>query len=209
MSSPSRPLRHVARALFVGGVIASGLLFAPVGRLSLRAQAPTKEAKAKDDPSAAPTPEARLRAQRLRTRLAKAVYEIARLNREVAEIAVTEYAEGVYVQDLATVEGEIKLAESDLTRARDRLEWARRMFEKKFVSKAQLITEELNFKKAQFALEQVQSKKAVLVKYTRDKTIKELESEVNKAHNEELDKKAAWKHEEAREADLEREVGRE
>jgi hypothetical protein len=204
MSSRSRSLRHGARALFVGGILASGLIFAPVGIYPLRAQ----EAKSKDDPSTAPTPEARLRAQRLRTRLARAAYEIARLNGEVAEIAVEEYADGIFVQDKATVDGEIKLAESDRVRSKDRLDWAKRMFEKGFVSKAQLITEELNFKKAQFALEQVQSKMAVLVKYTREKTIKELESEVKKAHNEELDKKAAWKHEEAKEADLEREVSR-
>jgi hypothetical protein len=204
MSSRSRPIRHGARALFVGGVIASGLLFAPVGILSLRAQEPTKEAKSKDDPAA----EARLRAQRLKTRLAKAAYEIARLNRELAEIAVCQYAEGIFVQDRSTVEGEIKLAESDRVRSEDRLDWAKRMFSKGFVSKAQLVTEELNFKKAQFALEQAQSKLDVLLKYTKEKTIKELESEVKHAHNEELDKKAAWKHEEANEADLEREVGR-
>ena len=146
--------------------------------------------------------------QRITTKSAEANFLNAKLTREVAEIAVKEYKEGVFVQDKATAEGEIKLAESDLTRSEDRLEWARRMFEKGYVSKAQLITEELNFKKAQFALEQAQSKLEVLLKYTREKTIKELESEVKKAHNEELDKKAAWKHEEAKEADLEREVGR-
>ncbi len=204
MSPRSRSTRRGARGLLVGGVVASGLFFAPAGILSLRAQAPANEAKSKDDPTA----EARLRAQRLKTRLAKAAYEIARLNRELAEIAVEQYLEESYTPDLASLEGELKLAESDLTRADDRLGWARRMFDKKYVSKAQLITEELNFKKAQFAIEQARSRKEVFAKYTGPKAIKALQVDVDKARNEELDKKAAWKHEEAREADLEREVGR-
>ena len=41
------------------------------------------------------------------------------------------------------------------------------MFEKGFVSKATRVSEELNLKKAQFALEQAQCKKKVLVEYTK------------------------------------------
>ena len=52
-------------------------------------------------------------------------YEIAKPTRELAEIAVEEYEEVTYPRDLDTVEGEIKLAESDLKRAEDRLDWAR------------------------------------------------------------------------------------
>ena len=63
-----------------------------------------------------------------------------------------------YPRDLAIVGGEIELAESDLARSKDRLEWAKRMFEKKYVSKAQKVSEELNLEKAQFALEQAKSK---------------------------------------------------
>ena len=80
------------------------------------------------------------------------------------------------------------------------------MFEKGYVSKATKVSEELTLKKARFALEQAQSKKKVLVEYTKDKTIKELESEVEKARSDELAKKATWELEneqgrEAREAD--------
>jgi HlyD family secretion protein len=144
--------------------------------------------------------------QRITTKSAEANFLNAKLTREVAEIAVKEYVEGVYVQDLATVEGDIKLAESELTRSEDRLEWARRMFEKGYVSKATLVTEELNFKKAQFTLEQAQQKKTVLVKYTRDKTIKELDSDVKKAHSDELAKQATWELEKGKEDKLEKQI---
>ena len=118
-------------------------------------------------------------------------------------IAVIEYKEGIFVQDLASVEGEIKLAESDLKRSQDRLAWSRRMFAKGFVSQAQKVSEELSFKKAEFALEQARSKRNVLVDYTNAKTIKKLLSEVEKARSDELAKQTAWEREKAKEAELE------
>src|SRR5262249_48031591 len=121
--------------------------------------------------------------QRITTKSAEANFQNAKLTREVAEIAVVEYEEGIYKQDLATVEGEIKLAESDLARSEDRLEWAQRMFDKGYVSMAQKVSEELTLKKAIFAKEQAQSKKNVLVNYTFNKTVTELKSEVQKARS--------------------------
>ena len=69
------------------------------------------------------------------------------------------------------------------------------------------VSEELNFKKAEFTLEQAQSKKKVLTKYTREKTIKELESEVKKAHSDELAKQATWELEKGKENKLEKQIG--
>jgi hypothetical protein len=200
---PARP-RGVRRPI-VAGAVALGL----VGLVPVRAQEPRPPAQQAARPAGAPSqPQVarssarRLRAQQLATRKAKAAYEIARLNREVAEIAVIEYQEGIFAQDLATIEGEIKLAESDLARARDRVEWARRMHKKGFLDLTAKVSEELALKKATFALEQAQSKKKVLIQYTLWKTIKELESEVAKAQADELAKKAAWEREKAKEVEL-------
>jgi RND family efflux transporter MFP subunit len=144
--------------------------------------------------------------QRITTESAKANYQNAKLTREVAEIAVIEYVEGIYKQDLATVDGEISLAKSDLARSDDRVEWANRMFLKGYVSKAQQISEVLSLEKAKFALEQAETKKKVLVDYTKDKTIKELKSEVEKAHSDELAKEATWELEKSKEQKLERQI---
>lgn len=151
-------------------------------------------------------PEVRLRAQQLATRKAKASYEIAKLTREIAEIALAEYQEVIFFRDLATVEGGVKLAESDLTRAEDRRDWAGRMFDKGFVSRAQKVSEELTLKKAQFTLEQAESKRKVLVDYSKGKTIKELRREVEKARSDEMAKEAAWDLEKAKEIELERQL---
>jgi HlyD family secretion protein len=151
-------------------------------------------------------PQATLRAQQLATRRAKARLEIAKQTGELAKIAVEEYEELNFPRDLATAEGEIKLAETDLSRSEDRLEWAKRMLGKKYITQAQKVSEDLNARKARFTLEQAQSKKTVLVKYTKSKTIKELIGEVEKARADELEKKAIWELEKAKETKLEREA---
>jgi HlyD family secretion protein len=175
--------------------------------MTATAQTPQPEGskKATGQPATAES-QVRLRAQQLATRKAKASYQIARLTRELAELAVEEYEEVTYPRDLATVGAEIALAKSDLTRSRDRLDWAKRMFEKKYVSPATKTSEELNLEKAKFALEQAESKKNVLVKYTRDKTIKELRSAVEKARLDELYKQAALDEEMAKELELEHQL---
>jgi len=68
--------------------------------------------------------------QKIATQGAEASFQNAKLTREVAEIAVKEYEEGIFLQDEATCKGEIKLAESDLARSSDRVDWATRMYEK-------------------------------------------------------------------------------
>ena len=80
------------------------------------------------------------------------------------------------------------------------------MHKKGYVSKTTVVSEEQTLKKARFALEQAQSKKKVLVDYTRGKTVKELKSAVETARSDELAKKEAWDREKAKELALVRAV---
>jgi hypothetical protein len=66
---------------------------------------------------------------------ARAAYENAKLTREVAEIAVTEYVEGISEQ--------IRLGENDTQRAQDRLAWSKRMSPTKTMTTKDQIVEEL------------------------------------------------------------------
>ncbi len=120
---------------------------------------------------------------------ARAAYLNAQLTRQVAEIALVEYQEGIYKQDKQTIQGEIALAESDRKRAEDRLEWSRKMFARGVVSQTQLTSDKLSVDRAAFSTEQAKTKLDVLEKYTVNKTIKELQSEIEKARAEEL---ARW-----------------
>ena len=124
--------------------------------------------------------------QKLTVRRAELEFQRAKLARELAELAVVEYPEGIYKQDQATVYGEMALAEADLRRAEDRLAWSNEMLKRGFVSREQNISDSLTLQKAKFTLEQASTKRVVLEKFTKQKAIKELKSEVEKARSEEL-----------------------
>lgn len=149
-------------------------------------------------------PDTDLRVRRLAVRKARAEYEMARLTRELAEIAVEEYHEVDHPRELATIEGEIQLAESDLARAKDRVAWAERMFRNRYISRSQLVSEELSFQKAKFALEQAQNKRLVSETYTKTKVVKELRTAVEAARSDEKIREAAWDRERAELIILER-----
>ena len=140
--------------------------------------------------------------QEITTRGADAAYQNARLTREVAEIAVREYVEGIFKQDWETVLGEIALNDSERKRAEDRLDWSNRMFGKGYLSKVQNIADKLALEQANFKFEQSQTKKKVLEDYTKDKTIKELKSEVEKCISDQLAKQATWDLEKTKEKKL-------
>ena len=139
---------------------------------------------------------------------AEAASREARKTRETAEIAAAEYEKAIVKKDVATAEGEIKLAESDMSRSADRVGWARRMHEKGFVAKAQLVSEELNYQKARFSLEQAQSKLKVLQGYTKPRKLKELGSEIDRAR---FDERATIRYlemEQARLAQIQTQIDR-
>jgi HlyD family secretion protein len=144
--------------------------------------------------------------QEIATKGAEAAYQNAKLTREVAEIAVIEYVEGIFKQDMNTALGEIALAESERDRAVDRLAWSNRMLQKGYVSLAQNVADKVALQQKNFAFEQAQMKKKVLEDYSKEKTIKELKSEVEKARSDELAKEATWDLEKSKEAKLRRQI---
>jgi hypothetical protein len=133
-----------------------------------------------------------------RTRRAESAYKQAVLTREVAEYAVKEYVEGIFKQDKATIEGKIALARSEFERATDRVEWSDKAKRLGHISAAQNIADHLSRDRSAFNLEQNQTRLAVLVKYTREKTNKELDSEVQKARVAEKVRRVQYETERAR-----------
>ncbi len=137
----------------------------------------------------------RLATQEIAIKGAEADLQGARLTREVAEMAVIEYVEGLFRQELAHTEGEIKLAESKLSRSEDHVDWCRRMYDKGYTSLFEKVTEELSLKRARFDLESAQSKRQTLIHFTKDKTIKTLKGHVETARGRELARQAALERE--------------
>ena len=145
--------------------------------------------------SSSSEPRNQLTKLRIEVASADAAYQNAKLTREVAEIAVTEYTEGIFVQDLAKVEGEIKFARGALSRARDMVEFAKDRLARitarsdksvtdlnlEYVYSDRVVAAERDETRKLAVLELAEAKKKVLVEYTKTKTVKQLQSEVEKA----------------------------
>lgn len=142
----------------------------------------------------------------LTTMVAASNYERAKIDRELAELVVVEYVEGLYIQELQEIEMQVKTAEAELAIAEDECEEAREAATKNEKLAKKRVIAELQLKKARFALERAQTRRKVLVEYTRGKRIKELKSAEEKQRSEELVKKAKFEHEASRERNVERQI---
>jgi multidrug resistance efflux pump len=131
-----------------------------------------------------------------------------RIAREAAVMALIEYKEGTYRQEVASVTGDIKLAEATLTRAEDQLDWSRRMFEKGYVSLSEKNTNELRLQQARYKLEVAQGKRSILVDHSHEKTIKTLTGEVESARARELGALARLERERSTQRRLTDQIGR-
>jgi len=151
---------------------------------------------------------------------ARARYENAKLAREAAEIRVKEFTDGTFVQDLALIELEIKIAQEEVATSREETKRAEDHLARikqastgsvgdislEFGFEAKDLAAQLGERRAGFALEQAESRKKILNGYTKLKRLKELLSDREKAHSDELAKKAAWELEVAESMKLEREA---
>ena len=129
--------------------------------------------------------------QEIAEQRSSAAYLNAKLSREVAEIAVAEYVEGIFKQDLYTLKSQIAGAESAIQKAEDRLERTQRARQRmsevaKEAAKTpadiaaeldivdRLESAEQSVQKERKTLELARAKLNVLEKYTREKTTKAL-----------------------------------
>jgi RND family efflux transporter MFP subunit len=146
--------------------------------------------------------------QEIAAQRAGAAYQNAKLAREVAEIAVTEYAEGIYKQELFALKSQIAGAEAAIEKAEDRLERTRRA--RKQIDEtagrspgtpADIVAEleiadrleaaQQSVQNERKALDLARAKQETLQKYTLEKTTKSLKVEVERKRTEELNRKEA------------------
>jgi len=163
--------------------------------------------------------------QYIATSGAEAAYQNAKLTREVAEIAVTEYTEGIYLQELQTVKAEIAAAQTAIQKAEERMDrtlharkWLKELLAEKkenrtvgevfadfdiddrFEVAMQTLAREKN------ALELAKTKQIVLEKFTREIKTKELRSHVEKAKSGCLGTEWTWDLEKRKQTKLEAQI---
>lgn len=105
---------------------------------------------------------------------------------EAAKIAKIEYLEGTFKQTEQTALSAVFVAEQNLRTAKLAFASAERLSLRGLVNPLQLEAEQFNVDKARKELEAAQTALDVLVKYTKEKTLKQLDSDITSAE-------AKWK----------------
>jgi HlyD family secretion protein len=117
---------------------------------------------------------------------------------QVAEIAAAEYAEVTFNRQWIDAERRVRELEAELDRARSDSAWVDRIERKGyllFIKRSSSIRAKVL--QVTFALEQARTGQAVLEKFTREKTTRELEREVEKARSIEAAARVALEREQA------------
>ncbi len=109
---------------------------------------------------------------------------------EAALIALKEYLEGTFVQEEQLILSENFIAEDALKRAQLNLESGRRLAAKGLVNALQLEADQFALDKARNELAVAQTKLDILRKYTREKMLKQFDSDIKTAN-------AKWKAEQS------------
>jgi HlyD family secretion protein len=163
--------------------------------------------------------------QRITVKSAEASYQNAKIAREVAELAVTEYVEGIYKADLKSLTDAVTAADSAIQKADARLartRTARKHVQDALTKKgaektpADIIAEldiedrleaaELTLLRESQLRDQAKAKQDLLQKITVQRTVRQLKVEVEQKYSAELAKQATWHFEMSKEKKLERQI---
>ncbi len=112
---------------------------------------------------------------------AKSDLELAELTLEFARQDLKKYTDGEYPNALQKARAEITLAEEELARARERLEWSRTLYAEKFISQTELAADELAEKKKALDLSLAKNNLDLLVNYTNQRDLAQRRSDVSQA----------------------------
>lgn len=104
--------------------------------------------------------------------------EQATLNKEFAELDLRKYLEAEYPQSLKESDNAVEIAREELQRARDKAEWSKKLYEKKYVTKNEMDADTAAARKSELQLEIAQMKRDVLVNYTKPRDQRQKESDV-------------------------------
>ncbi len=112
---------------------------------------------------------------------AKSDLDLAKLTLEFARQDLKKYTDGEYPNDLQKARAEITLAQEELARARERLEWSKTLYEEKFISQTELAADELAEKKKALDLVLAKNNLDLLVNYTNQRDLAQRKSDVSQA----------------------------
>lgn len=111
--------------------------------------------------------------------------DAALIDREVeqmlAKMALEKYQEGDFPQQVRQIEADIALADEELKRASERLEWSQRLAKEGFLTRTELQADELALQRKKLDLEMAQTRINVLTNFTVVQQKSTLSSSLRKA----------------------------
>ncbi|MHC4645090.1 MAG: efflux RND transporter periplasmic adaptor subunit [Planctomycetota bacterium] len=107
--------------------------------------------------------------------------DIAELTLKFAEQDLQQYLDGEYPNLVTEARAKITLADEELTRARETLEWSQKLFDEKYISATELQKDKLAAKRAELDLDLAKNSLDLLEKYTYQRNLDQLESDVKQA----------------------------
>jgi len=115
--------------------------------------------------------------------LAQSSVEQAQLAYDFAKLDLEKYegAGGQFETDLAKAEGNIALSQQEVEKNSDYFDWSQRLADEKYLSETQLKADELTLRKSELNLKVAQNNLELLEKYTYQRQLTQLKSDVNQA----------------------------
>ncbi|MCX7818966.1 MAG: efflux RND transporter periplasmic adaptor subunit [Kiritimatiellae bacterium] len=112
---------------------------------------------------------------------AQASIDDAELALRFARLEKEKFEKAEYAMQFQQAQGDISIAMEELQRARDKLDWSRRLMDQGYLTRTEFQADELAAKRAQLNLELAQGKLSILTNYTYSQTIERLSREITKA----------------------------
>ena len=105
----------------------------------------------------------------------------AELAYKFAEQDLKKYLEGEYPQELQKAEADITIAKEELQRATDKMDWSKRLAGEGYITRTELQADKLACKRAQINLDLANSALDLLKRYTHQRNLDQLRSDVEQA----------------------------
>lgn len=98
-----------------------------------------------------------------------------------ARIEKEKFEKAEYAQQLRQASADISIAQEELQRAADKVTWSKRLMDQGYLTRTEMLADELTEKRSRIGLELAQSKLSVLTNYTFAQTSEKLAREITKA----------------------------
>jgi len=100
-----------------------------------------------------------------------------------AKLDFEKYEQGEYPQLVQQAEADITIAREEVERAKEKLEWSKRLNEQRYLSRVELQADQLALQKAELDLELAEGRKKLLEGYTHRRNLEALQTDIELAES--------------------------